>query len=134
MHDAGAMDRLQTVEGLDGQPQRVPWRENAAPADQLREILAVDEFPHHVVGAIRKCGEVVERSNIRMLYLGGQPRLAEKAFVRIFSSRDLRPDDLHYASRAEKRVLDFVDLAHPARPQSLDDAVLTVDRFLEVAP
>src|SRR5436853_1236291 len=54
VHDAGAMDRLQTVEGLDGQPQRVPWRENAAPADQLREILAVDEFPHHVVGPIRK--------------------------------------------------------------------------------
>src|SRR5581483_9969232 len=68
-----------------------------------------------------------------MLHPRRQLRLAQEAVMGVPALGDLGADDLDHPRRTQEDMLDLVDLAHPARPEALDDAVLAVDRLLEVA-
>ena len=125
--DAGAMDGLESVQRLDHQAHRLARRERAARAQLLREVLAVDVLPDHVMRAVGERGEVVQRGDVRMLDLRRRARLAEEAVVRVGVAGDVRVDDLDHARSAEVRVRGQVDLAHAARAQPLHDLVSIVE-------
>src|SRR5437773_2763782 len=99
----------------------------------MRHLLALDEFPNHVVRSVGKGREVMQRRDVGMLNFRRELRLAKEAFVRVGIFGDLRFDDLDDAGGAQKSVLDFIDLSHPTRPQALDDPVLSIDRFVRIA-
>jgi hypothetical protein len=107
-------------------------RKHAALADHLRQILAFDVLPDHVMRAVREGGEVVQRRHVRMLNLGCQLRLAQETLMRIGGLGDLRADHFDDACGFEEDVFDFVDLAHPSHPKSLDDLVLAVNGLIRV--
>src|SRR5205814_3252218 len=132
MDDARSMNRIESVERLDRQANGVRRRDHAALANDLRQILAVDELPDHVMRSIGKRREVVQRRDIRMLNFRRELRFAKEALVRVGILRDLRADDLDHADGLEEHVLDFVDLAHAAGAEALDDPVLAVDRLVGV--
>src|SRR6266496_809917 len=67
-----------------------------------------------------------------MLNLGRQLRLAQETLMRIGRFGDLWPDHLDDARGLEEDMLNFVDLAHPARPKSFDDPVFAIDGLLRV--
>ena len=106
------------------------WRRRFS---ELGPITVRAKLTRPVVRAVGKGGEIVHHRNIRMLHARGQPRFAQKSFVRVGASGDLRTNDLDDANRAEEDVLDFVDIAHPAAAEALDDAVLAVDRRVVVS-
>ena len=127
VHDAGAMDGVESRQRLLHDVHGLARREHAAAADHLRQVFAVDELPHHVMRAVGERGEVVQRGDVRMMDFRGQPRLAQESVVRVAALGDLWADDFDHADRAEVDMLDFVDLAHPARAEALKDPVLAVD-------
>src|SRR3954453_13026478 len=133
MNDAGAMDRIESARGLRGETDRLPHREVAALAHELRDVLSFDELPDHVVRAVGQSGEIVQCGDVRMLHARREPRLAQKTIVCIGAVRDLRTDHFDHARRAEVGVLDFVDLAHAAGAEAFDYLVFAVDRLVGVA-
>ena len=133
MNDAGAMDRFQSVQRLDGELHRVTRRKRSARADSLREILALDVLPDHVMRPVRQRGEVVQRGHVWILDLRRRTRLTQEPLMCIRAFGDLRTDHFDHARRAEECVHDFVDLAHAAGAKSLDDLVLAVDGLIGIA-
>ena len=132
MHDAGAMDGLESVQRLDGQLRRVLRRQRTARLDQLVKIGPLDVLPHHVARAVVERGEVVERGDVRMIDARRQPRFAHETVVRAGVVRDAGAHQLDDADRVQMDVEDLVDLAHPADAEAREDLVLAVDRMLEV--
>ena len=87
MDDAGAMDGFESGQRLDGDAARHAAARACRAAQHLREVLPFDELPDHVVRAVGQRGEIVQRGDVRMLDLRGQPRLAQEAVVRVAARR-----------------------------------------------
>src|SRR5688500_3200277 len=67
-----------------------------------------------------------------MLNLRCQTRLAQETLMGVLALGDLGPDDFDDARGAEERVLDFVDFAHAAGAEAIDDLVFPVNGVLGV--
>ena len=80
-----------------------------------------------VMRSIGERGKIVKRGDVRMLHFRCYARFAQKAIVRVFTAGVLRANHFDDARGAEVDVLDFVDLAHAAGAEALEDAVLAVD-------
>ena len=132
MDDAGAMDGVETQERVDGDGRGVARRERPARLDQLVQVAALDVLPDHVERAVVERGEVVQRGDVRMLDLRGQPRLAEEAVVRAGIGGDVRAHQLDHADGVQMDVEDLVDLPHPPHPEPRQNLVFPVDGRFEV--
>ena len=80
-----AMNGLETPQSLDDDAHRISRLQRAARADPLRDVLTIDELPHHVVRAIREGREVMERCYVWMLDLRRKSRFTEKTLVRVLA-------------------------------------------------
>ena len=127
MDDPLRVDLGQPGEDLPRDEECLGRRQRPVAPEPFLHRDAVDELPDHVVRAVGKPGEVVERRDVWMAHERGQAGLLlEPARVRVLSQR-AGLGHLDDADLVEVDVTGAVDLAHPALADLVQDLVLSVE-------
>ena len=134
MHDAGAVDGVESHQGLHRQRGGVAGRQRAAFVDELVQVDPLDVLRDHVMRAVFERGEVEERGHVGVMDARGHAGLAEEALVRALVVGDAGAHQLDHAQGVEVDVQRLVDLAHAADAEARQDLVLPVERRVGVAP
>jgi hypothetical protein len=127
MQKSAAVDVIEAGEHLHRHFRRQREREAPVCRLPLPHGRAVDELGDHVARAVREDREVVDDSEVRMVDLRGELRLAQEARAVRLVGHERRLHHFDAAKRAEMDVAGLVDLAHAARAEKTDDLVLAVE-------
>ena len=116
MDDARAMGLVERRRDLDRVPKGFLHRE-AGPREALDERLSVEILHDEEVGAV-VAPDVVQCADVRMIQRGHGARLALEALAGLRVVGDVGGQNFDSNIAVEPRVARFVDLAHPAGPES----------------
>ena len=125
-----AVDEASGVGGGEGprdagpDPRDLARRQRAAPPQDRREVLAVDQL-HDDVRAARVLAVVVDRDDVGVAERGRRLRLLPEARREVGVAQVLGAEQLERDVATELGVGGAVDGRHPAAAQQLDQAVAT---------
>ena len=122
MDDAAGVRRIERVGDLDAEREQFLHRHGLA-ADFLLQRHAVEEL-HGDEGLAVVLADVVDGADIRMIEGGGGLGLAQETGPRLGVLRDTIGQQLQSHKAVQTRVLGFVNDAHAATAEPLDDAVV----------
>jgi hypothetical protein len=116
--EAAAMGGVEGVRDLRGDRDRARRIERPLAPQQRLEVAAGDVAHRDEQAPLALTG-LVDRDHVRVVEAGREPRLAQQPLV----GRDARREQLEGDRAAEPEVRRAMDLAHPAAPEQLLDAV-----------
>ncbi len=117
MNDVAAVRRVERIGDLNRQLERFVARKRLA-VDAFLERLPFEQL-HHDEGPALVLADFVNDADVRMIQRRRGPRLTDKPLERGLVSRHFRRQELQRHRPAERRVLGFIDDAHPAAAQAL---------------
>ena len=118
---------LERRERLLEHVRRLPRREQALGVQDLADRQPRDVLHHHVIDAV-DASPVVDGHDVLMVQVGRGARLSPEPFDEARVTREVPVQDLDRDRAFEHGVPGPVDLAHPARGDTIDDVVAAVER------
>jgi hypothetical protein len=122
MDDSALVRRVERVDQLTRDRNRVARRESPGRNDSIGKRRALDQLQHNPA---QRAGlfHAVDRGDVRMVQRGEESRLTLESLEPVaISSEDFR-EDLDRDVATESSVARAIDLAHPARSERADDFV-----------
>ena len=127
MHDADPVSLHHRVAYLEQVIDGFGDRERATRLELVGEIATFQEFHHEVGRPVRQGIHVEHAHHVRASQMRCRARLALETRDGVLAGHQIGQQHLDGDALAEPHVPRFVDDAHPARADGLDDRVLIAD-------